>query len=42
MRVGVKGMLLLVAGYAVLIAAFAVGIDRWLHDFEDSVTLTTS
>lgn len=42
MRVGVKGMLILVAGYTVLIGAFAVGIDRWLHDFEDSITLSTS
>src|SRR2546427_11632255 len=42
MRVGVKSMLLLIAGYAVLITAFAVAIDRWLHLFEDAVTLETS
>src|SRR6266496_3725936 len=42
MRVGVKSMLLLIAGYAVLITAFALGIDRWLHGFEDEVTLETS
>src|SRR6266571_687239 len=42
MRVGVKSMLLLIAGYAVLITAFALGIDRWLHGFEDAVTLETS
>ena len=34
MRVGGKSLLLVVAGYAVLIAAFAVAIDRWLHLFE--------
>lgn len=42
MRVGVKSMLLLIAGYAVLITLFALGIDRWLHSFEDAVTLETS
>src|SRR2546426_645361 len=42
MRVGVKSMLLLIAGYAVLITAFALGIDRWLHGFEGAVTLETS
>ncbi len=42
MRVGGKSLLLVVAGYAVLIAAFAVAIDRWLHLFEDAVTLETS
>jgi signal transduction histidine kinase len=41
-RVGGKSLLLVVAGYAVLIAAFAVAIDRWLHLFEDAVTLETS
>lgn len=42
MRVGIKSLLLVVTGYAVLIAAFAIGIDRWLHLFEDAVTLETS
>ena len=42
MRVGGKSLLLVVVGYAVLIAAFAVAIDRWLHLFEDAVTLETS
>jgi signal transduction histidine kinase len=41
-RVGGKSLLLVVVGYAVLIAAFAVAIDRWLHLFEDAVTLETS
>lgn len=42
MRLGVKSMLLLLAGYAVLIAAFALGVDRWLHGFEETVVLETA
>lgn len=42
MRVGGKSLLLVLAGYAVLIVGFAFGIDRWLHLFEDAVTLETS
>jgi signal transduction histidine kinase len=42
MRLGVKGMLLILTGYAVLILAFALVIDRWLHSFEETVTLETS
>ena len=42
MRLGIKSMLLLLAAYAVLIAAFALGVDRWLHAFEDTVVLETA
>jgi len=41
MRLGVKNMLLMLAAYALLIGAFGVGIDRWLHGFEDTVLLET-
>jgi signal transduction histidine kinase len=41
-RIGVRNLLLLLAGYAALIAAFAIGIDRWLHSFEETVVLETS
>lgn len=39
MRLGAKGLLLLVSGYLVLIAAFAFSVNRWLHSFEDAVVL---
>ena len=35
-------MLFLVAGYGVLVTGFALGIDRWLHAFEDTAVLETS
>jgi len=41
MRIGIKNMLLIMTGYAVLIVAFALGIDRWLHNFEDTATQET-
>jgi signal transduction histidine kinase len=41
-RLDVKSMILLVGGYAVLITAFAAGIDRWLHGFENAVVLETA
>ena len=42
MRVGVKGMALIVTVYALLIATFAAAVNRWLHDFENAATLETS
>jgi signal transduction histidine kinase len=41
MRLGVKATLLLAAGYALLMAAFAFGVDRWLRSFEDATTQET-
>lgn len=41
-RLDVKSLILLVGGYAVLITAFAAGIDRWLHGFESAVVLETA
>jgi signal transduction histidine kinase len=35
-------MILLLSGYGVLITAFAAGIDRWLHGFENTVVQETS
>ena len=35
-------MVLMAAGYALLIAAFALGIDRWLRSFESEVALRTA
>jgi len=37
MRLGIKSTLLLLSGYAVLVAAFALGVDRWLRGFENVV-----
>jgi signal transduction histidine kinase len=34
-------MLLMLAAYALLIGAFGIIIDRWLHGFEDTVVLET-
>lgn len=42
MRVGVKGMALIVTVYALLIATFAVAVNRWLRDFENAATIETS
>jgi signal transduction histidine kinase len=42
MRLGVKNMLLMAAGYCLLIGAFAAGIDRWLRSFENEVALQTA
>jgi signal transduction histidine kinase len=41
MRLGVKSMVAMLAAYALLIGAFGVSIDRWLHGFEDTVVLET-
>jgi signal transduction histidine kinase len=41
MRLGVKASLLLSAGYVLLLAAFALGVDRWLRAFEDATTSET-
>lgn len=41
MRLGFKAVLLLLAGYAALMAAFAWAIDRWLHHFETALTHET-
>lgn len=41
MRLGVKASLLLLAGYGLLLAAFALGVDRWLRAFEDATTAET-
>jgi signal transduction histidine kinase len=41
MRLGVKASLLLSAGYVLLLAAFALGVDRWLHAFEEATTAET-
>lgn len=41
MRLGVKSMFVMLVAYALLIGAFGVGIDRWLHGFEDTVLLET-
>ena len=38
MRLGVKASLLLSAGYVLLLAAFALGVDRWLRAFEEATT----
>ena len=38
MRLGVKATLLLAAGYALLMVAFALGVDRWLRSFEEATT----
>jgi signal transduction histidine kinase len=42
MRLGAKSMLLLLVAYASVIIAFAVGVDRWLHGFEDGAARETS
>lgn len=42
MRLGAKSMLLMAVGYCLLIGAFAVGIDRWLRTFENTVALQTA
>jgi signal transduction histidine kinase len=34
MRLGLKSTFLLLAGYAVLVTAFALGLNRWLRGFE--------
>ncbi|MET0554500.1 MAG: ATP-binding protein [Vicinamibacteria bacterium] len=41
MRLGVKASLLLSAGYVLLLAAFALGVDRWLRTFEEATTAET-
>ena len=41
MRLGVKASLLLSAGYVLLLAAFALGVDRWLRAFEEATTRET-
>jgi two-component system, sensor histidine kinase FlrB len=41
MRLGVKASLLLSAGYVLLLAAFALGVDRWLGAFEEATTAET-
>jgi signal transduction histidine kinase len=41
MRLGVKSMLAMLAGYVVLIGALSFGIDRWLQGFEDTLVLQT-
>jgi len=41
MRLGVKTSLLLSAGYVLLLAAFALGVDRWLRAFEEATTAET-
>src|SRR5512145_2177231 len=41
MRLGVKATLLLAAGYALLMVAFALGVDRWLRSFEEATTNET-
>ncbi len=41
MRLGVKSTLLMLTAYALLIGAFGITIDRWLHGFEDTVVLET-
>jgi two-component system, NtrC family, sensor histidine kinase HydH len=41
MRLGVKASLLLSAGYVLLLAAFALGVDRWLRAFEEATTAET-
>jgi signal transduction histidine kinase len=38
MRLGVKATLLLAGGYALLMIAFALGVDRWLRSFEEATT----
>jgi signal transduction histidine kinase len=42
MRLGAKSVLLMAGVYGILIAAFAVGIDRWLRSFESEVALQAS
>lgn len=42
MGLGAKSILLMAASYCLLIAAAAVGIDRWLRDFENEVTLRSA
>ena len=41
MRLGVKTSLLLSAGYVLLLASFALGVDRWLRAFEEATTAET-
>ncbi len=41
MRLGVKATLLLAVGYALLMVAFALGVDRWLRSFEEATTNET-
>jgi len=41
MRLGLKSVFVLVAGYAVLVAGFGLAIDRWLRDFEDQGAMQT-
>jgi signal transduction histidine kinase len=41
LRLGLKSTLLLLAGYAVLLAGFAFGVDHWLRSFEANVTTQT-
>jgi signal transduction histidine kinase len=41
MRLGVKATLLLAAGYALLMVAFALGVDRWVRSFEEATTSET-
>lgn len=41
MRLGVKATLLLAVGYALLMVAFAYGVDRWLRSFEEATTAET-
>jgi PAS domain-containing protein len=41
MRLGVKATLLLAVGYVLLLAAFALGVDRWLRSFEEAMTRET-
>jgi signal transduction histidine kinase len=42
MRLGMTSMLLMVVGYAILIAAFALGVDRFLRGFEETITGETA
>jgi signal transduction histidine kinase len=42
MHLGTKSMLLLLVAYAGVILAFAVGVDRWIHAFEDNAARETS
>ena len=41
MRLGVKASLLLSAGYVLLLAAFALGVERWLRTIEEATTAET-
>jgi two-component system sensor histidine kinase FlrB len=41
MRLGARTTLFLSAGYVLLFAAFALGVDRWLRTFEEATTAET-